>query len=209
MVPEIIAALKADAEVAALLPVDELTGEPAIFSYWAPESRQPYIVVTHDETLVANMDGTVSSGQLELNIWDEGNSVVHLRKIAFRVIDLLDYTGLANERGSTRIKLRQSGAIQEPTPSVSRWRMTFGTRMLRGAATAARANREVYQFTKTNINTASADDLQTLPRVTSGLASTIVQHRIDNGPFATIEDLLLVNGVGRKTFDAIQGLITT
>jgi len=208
MLPEIIAVIKADPGVSALLPVEPITGEPAVFSHWSPTDRQPYIVVAHDEGVVANMDGTVSNGQLEINIWDDGTSLARLRAISFRIIDLLDYTDVETERGSSRIKLRNSGALQEPTPGVSRWRLTFGTRTLRGAATAARAGRETYAFSLLNINDASVEELQNLPLVSFQVASAIEQHRLDTGAFAASEELLQVNGVGVKTFDAIQGLIT-
>lgn len=208
MVPEIIELLKADQTLSALLPVDDLTGQAAIFSHWAPTSRQPYIVVTHESDAVQNMDGTVMAGQLELNLWDEGASLSRLRTIANRAVDLLDYTEVETDRGPGRVKLRQSAAIQEPTPDTVRWRLTFGTRTLREAATKARADREAYTFTLVNINTADAAALEALPRVASGVASEIEQYRIDNGLFGAIEDVLQVNGVGRKTFDAIKGLIT-
>ena len=208
MVPEFIEVIRADPEIAALLPVDDLTGRAAVYAYWAPDSRQPYVVITHDAGAVGNMSGTVEDGQAELNIWDEGSSLARIRRIASRVVDLLDYTDMETDRGPVRVKLRNSGALQEPTPDTVRWRLTFGTRMLREAATTARANRGTTSLTLVNINTASASDLTMLPRVSPGAASSIEQYRIDNGPFAAIENVLEVNGVGRKTFDAIKGLIT-
>jgi len=59
-----------------------------------------------------------------------------------------------------------------------------------------------------NINTASAEELASLPGIGPTTAQRIVEYRTENGPFARIEDLLNVAGIGPATFDNIQDLIT-
>ncbi len=59
-----------------------------------------------------------------------------------------------------------------------------------------------------NINTASADVLATLPGIGPTTAQRIVDYRTENGPFARVEDLLNVAGIGPATFDNIQALVT-
>ena len=51
-----------------------------------------------------------------------------------------------------------------------------------------------------NINQADATALMLLPRVGPSLAERIVTFREENGPFKTPEDLILVRGIGEKTF---------
>src|SRR5215218_3169229 len=51
-----------------------------------------------------------------------------------------------------------------------------------------------------NINNASASDLEKLPHVGPVLAEKIVEHRTRYGPFRTVEQLLLVDGVSEKRF---------
>jgi competence protein ComEA len=47
-----------------------------------------------------------------------------------------------------------------------------------------------------NINTASSEELQTIKGIGPTLANRIVEYRSQNGEFASVEDLLKVNGVG-------------
>lgn len=54
-----------------------------------------------------------------------------------------------------------------------------------------------------NINTADADTLALLPRVGPALAGRIVAFREDNGPFEQPEDLILVRGIGERTFEVL------
>ncbi|MCB9755788.1 MAG: helix-hairpin-helix domain-containing protein [Myxococcales bacterium] len=56
---------------------------------------------------------------------------------------------------------------------------------------------------RVELNTASAAALARLPGLHRGQARAIVEHRARVGPFATPEDLLRVDGVGRATLDAI------
>lgn len=59
-----------------------------------------------------------------------------------------------------------------------------------------------------DINTATAAELETLPRVGEVLAQRIVDYRTANGPFATVDDLLDVSGIGQATLDGFRDLIT-
>ena len=61
---------------------------------------------------------------------------------------------------------------------------------------------------KININTATAKELEALPRIGPSIAQRIVDYRTANGPFQTIEDILKVQGIGPATFAQIKDLIT-
>jgi len=60
---------------------------------------------------------------------------------------------------------------------------------------------------KININTATAAELETLPGIGPVLAQRIVDYRKANGPFATIEDIKNVSGIGEGIFEEIKELI--
>lgn len=58
-----------------------------------------------------------------------------------------------------------------------------------------------------NINTASAEQLESLPGIGSSTARKIVEDRTANGPFQTVGELTRVSGVGDKKLAALEGLI--
>ena len=54
-----------------------------------------------------------------------------------------------------------------------------------------------------NINTADLQRLEELPGVGPVIAQRILDYRQLNGPFAQVEDLLQVKGIGEKTLEKI------
>jgi competence protein ComEA len=58
-----------------------------------------------------------------------------------------------------------------------------------------------------NLNKATALELETLPGIGPKTAAKIIEYR-QNKPFATIDDLLNVNGMGPKRVEAIRHLIS-
>jgi competence protein ComEA len=59
-----------------------------------------------------------------------------------------------------------------------------------------------------NVNTASAAELETLPGIGPVIAERIIKYRQQNGPFRTVDALLLVSGIGPATLEKFRGLIT-
>ncbi|MBT9154592.1 MAG: ComE operon protein 1 [Firmicutes bacterium] len=58
-----------------------------------------------------------------------------------------------------------------------------------------------------NINTASQTELETLPGIGPTRAQAIIAHRTQHGPFARIENIQDVTGIGEKTFESLRSLI--
>ena len=59
-----------------------------------------------------------------------------------------------------------------------------------------------------NVNTATAVELEALPGVGEVTAQAIVDHRTEHGPFATVDALLDVSGIGDATLANIRELVT-
>lgn len=59
-----------------------------------------------------------------------------------------------------------------------------------------------------NINTASKEDLMTLPGIGEARALSIIQFREENNGFQCIEDIMRVSGIKEAMFEKIKTLIT-
>lgn len=60
---------------------------------------------------------------------------------------------------------------------------------------------------KVNINTATVEQLTTLPGVGEAIARAIVDYRDNNGAFRSADDLLQVKGIGEKKLEGIRGMV--
>ncbi|MFM8320908.1 MAG: ComEA family DNA-binding protein [Chloroflexota bacterium] len=76
------------------------------------------------------------------------------------------------------------------------------------AATRTAAPPAAQTAGKININTATAAELESLPWIGPATAQKIIAYRQAHGPFKTIQAIIEVPGIGQKTFEAIQDLIT-
>jgi len=70
------------------------------------------------------------------------------------------------------------------------------------AQTAAKAGDKV------NINTASLEELQKLPRIGPQIAQRILDFRKENGSFKRTEDIMKVRGIGEKVYEQLKDMIT-
>ena len=60
---------------------------------------------------------------------------------------------------------------------------------------------------KVNLNTASAEELQTLSGIGPSLSQRIIDYRQANGPFKSVDDLRKVSGIGDTRFKNLKDLV--
>ncbi len=72
---------------------------------------------------------------------------------------------------------------------------------------AALQSTEAEQAETVELNTATAAELRTLPRVGERTAQRIIEYREEHGGFEKIEDLMNVRGIGEKTFLRLRPLV--
>ena len=73
---------------------------------------------------------------------------------------------------------------------------------------APKAGKKAPPQGKVNLNTATVEQLQTLPRVGAAMAKRIVDYRTANKGFKTLEELRNVKGIGPKVFESLRPYLT-
>lgn len=74
------------------------------------------------------------------------------------------------------------------------------------AAPAADAQASVQS--SVNLNKASADELMTLKGIGPKTAERIIAYRQEQGPFQTVDQLVMVKGIGNAKFEKLKDRIT-
>lgn len=64
------------------------------------------------------------------------------------------------------------------------------------------------ETSRVNINTATVEELMTLPGIGRELAQRIVDYRVLHGKFHSTADIILVDGIGEKTLQNLLPYIT-
>lgn len=106
--------------------------------------------------------------------------------------------------GSFKLKAQELELAASDSASVE---AGFAIEVVAGAAARKAAPPQISNEAsglRIDLNTASREELQRLPKIGPVLAGRIVDHRSTYGPFAQIEDLTKVNGVGKRTLERLR-----
>jgi competence protein ComEA len=86
--------------------------------------------------------------------------------------------------------------------------MVFGSVSVLAQKAPASTGQTAAAAAKININSATAEQLASLPGIGPSMARSIIEHRSKVGRFQRIEELMNVKGVGEKKFLKIKDRLT-
>lgn len=125
---------------------------------------------------------------------------LHALPAGSRLADALERAGLLPGADTSRLplaeRLRDGQSIVVPKRSAQARDGTAAT------ATVEPASMLI------DINTASADELETLPGIGPALAERIVAYRTEHGPFQSVDELAEVRGISPRMVEELRGLVT-
>lgn len=85
--------------------------------------------------------------------------------------------------------------------------MALHGQVLAAPGVQAPQDTETVQQETVELNTATASELRTLPRIGERTAQRIIEYREEHGGFEKIEDLMNVRGIGERTFLRLRPLV--
>ena len=101
--------------------------------------------------------------------------------------------------------------VDLPTPSYGGYMTTPNEVSKAGTNTSGVLYKDrirIRQSIEVHWNTATAEELATLPGIGPELAGRIVAYREEQGGFGSIEEIMEVSGIGEGKFAALKGRIT-
>ncbi len=121
-----------------------------------------------------------------------------------RIIDAIEAAGGARH-GAALDSLNLAAPLADGTQVLVARQMAGGTPGTVGATASSSGGTT---SPTVNINTATAMELEALPGVGEVIAQRIVDYRTENGPFASVDELLDVSGIGDATLAEMRDMVT-
>lgn len=178
----------------------------------APVSGAPAAtMVVGDERAGNQPAGTAESGVVPAEV-----TAGEASEIVVSVVGMVAQPGLVTVPGGSRVSDAidaAGGALPDAdltTVNLAR-KVADGEQIVVGIPTAASADvvpAEAGPAPKININQADEAMLDELPGIGPVIAKRIVAYRKENGPFATVDDLAAVSGIGPALLADLRDLVT-
>ena len=193
------------------------------------EVRLPMASVSVPSLSVPTVDASVVPGRLRVHVTGAVRRPgVYTLDAGARVVDAVRAAGGATDSADLeRINLAQTildtEQVMVPRRTASRPKVTVaprhvprppvtttspGSPSLTHEGSVSAPLTSAPSSSRVNLNTASVDELDTLPGIGPATAKAIVSHRTRKGPFSRLEDLMAIDGIGPKKIDAIRDLVS-
>lgn len=175
------------------------------YFYYNNNRKNSIDVITKDSTISGNIkENSSNKNEISVYICGEINKPgVYSLFQDDRLIKLIEMAGGFTQKADMQAvnlaeKLEDEAFIKIPSA-------IFDSN---GTIINAANNSEVQAALKININTATKEQLESLPRIGEALAQRIIDYRENNGRFKDIKELNNVSGIGDKIFEGLMDKIT-
>lgn len=176
------------------------TQEPLIDDQQNLEITQNETEEKTEEKIKVHVSGAVvQEGVIEL----EANA---------RVIDAIEKAGGTKEEADMKEvnlaeTLEDGMKIYIPTKEEQKKIEEENTTITNEANTTSKTITQTNKKEKINLNTASLEELDTLPGIGPSTAQKIIDYRKEKGKFKSIEEIKEVSGIGESKYEKIKSLI--
>ena len=182
-----------------------------------PEASIPFATTSvASNTIASNTDASSAiSSSANITVYVSGEVVkpgVYVLLATARVIDALQAAGGATNQADLVVvnlaaPLVDAAQVFIPrmgsTPRVTLPRPHAGINLpIAGGAAGATSTAGIV-----DINSATISDLDALPGVGPSTAQAIIDYRVANGPYASVDDLLNVRGIGPSKLAAMRARV--
>ena len=152
-------------------------------------------------------DDSVALEETPDNIADTAENISADDKITVYVSGEVTSPGVVTLGKDSRIK-DAVAACGDFTPLADKGRINLAQKLTDGMqVNVPSAAKDGSNAAMVNINTATKDELDTLPGVGPATAEKIIEYRETNGYFKSIEDIKNVRGIGEAKFSKMQSRI--
>ena len=165
-----------------------------LWLFFQEDSRQKAVLKASDTEAVQTENSPGDTAEIYVHITGAVNNpgVIRLAP-GSRLIDAIEKLGGLTENADTDSVNLASVLEDEDKIHIYTREETAET----GAVSASGTGR-------VNINTASLEDLKTLPGIGDAIGKSIIDYREKNGAFKSLEDLKEVDRIGDKVFDKLK-----
>ncbi|MBN6186228.1 ComEA family DNA-binding protein [Aneurinibacillus sp. BA2021] len=175
-------------------------GEPAQAEPTVEDKQKPQEVQPDAASLIVDIKGAVASpGVYTLDADARVYQAIGMAGGLLPEADAKQVNGAQKLADGMMIYIPLKGETLTQTEGASTGSTSGGGMLIAGA--------QEKEATKINLNTATAEQLQTIPGIGPRKAEAIIQYREENGPFKTVEGLTNIAGIGAKTVEKMRDKI--
>lgn len=168
--------------------------------WYARSLPRPVAVQAGATAPVPGPTPTVAAVYVHVAGWVEDPGVYELRS-GQRVVDAIDLAG-GPKKGADLDALNLAAVLVDGQQILVPRRGNDGSAPLGATAGPGAPGMKI------NINSATPEELETLPGIGPVLAAAIIDHREENGPFTAVDELEDVSGIGPVTMEDVRDLVT-